>query len=71
MNSRGESLDLLDGFDAPLNDLRAETRQRFIPDLELVAASSVFTQGFEQRVALTERLIVITEHARIRRNRLR
>ena len=46
-------------------------RQRFIPDFKLVAVTAVFTQRFEQRVALTERLIVITEHARIRRDGLR
>ena len=37
MDARSESLDLLDGFDTPQNNVRAETRQRLIPHFELVA----------------------------------
>ena len=71
MDARCELFDLLDGFDLPLNNLRAGRVKRFIPDFELVAVTlslskgAIFAQRFEQCVALTERLVVITEHARI------
>src|SRR5512147_3097940 len=48
MDARGESLDLLDGLDAPQDDLRAEPRQRLIPDVKLVAVPAAFIQRFEQ-----------------------
>ena len=70
MNARSETFDLLDSFDAPQNKLRTETSQRVIPHFELVTVPAAFSQHFEQGVALSQRLIVFAQNARIRRRGL-
>src|SRR3990172_8049053 len=63
MDACSEPLDLLDGFDAPQDDLRAETSQRLIPDLKLIRVPRAFPQQFEERITLRERLVVFAQHA--------
>src|SRR5574337_1592908 len=79
MDACRQTFDLLDGLDAPMDDLRAEPRQCLIPDFKLIAVSSAlrqalggaFTQHLKQRVALAKRLIVFAQGARVSRDGLR
>ena len=61
MDARCETLELLDGFDAPQDDLRAETSQRLIPHFELIVAPAAFPQRLEERVPLSQRLVVFAQ----------
>ena len=69
MDARRQPLDLPDRLDAPLDDLGAETRQRFIPDLQLTRIAAAVAQRLEQGIALAEGLAIISQHRRHRPGR--
>src|SRR5688500_9163600 len=70
MDACCQSVDLLDSFDTPQNDLRAKASQRVIPHFKLVTAPTAFTQRFQQCVALRESLAIFTQYTCIRRSGL-